>query len=36
MSAILDPIGEEGAQKPSEKGYLVDAEAVRKTLKILT
>ena len=35
ISAILNHIGGVRAQKPTKKGYLVDAESVRKTLEIL-
>ena len=34
ISAILDRIEGVRAQKPSKKGYFVDAESVRKTLEI--
>ena len=34
ISAILNHIGGVRAQKPTKKGYLVDAESVRKTLEI--
>ena len=35
ISALLDHIWEERAEKPPKKGYFVDAESVRKTIMYL-